>query len=262
MGKVFVITNRKGGCGKSFTTANLAFGLARQGKKVLCIDTDNQHSLTVSLGVSNPDGLPATIATVIKDIIDKKEIDPTAGIIQHEEGIDLMPANNSLTGIELTIAPLYGREILIRKYLNKVKSLYDYCLIDTSPTLDILTINALAAADSAIIPVTPKFLDAKGLELLLRSIADIREDINPNLDICGILMTMVDKRTNFSKEIISVIEEAYGEQIHIFKEHIPHSIRAAETSAKGISIFAHDPKGKVAAAYDSLVQELLAGGCL
>ena len=261
MGKVFVVTNRKGGCGKSFTTASLGFALARQGKKVLCIDTDNQHSLTVSMGVREPDKLPVTIATVITDIISKKEIDPTAGIIQHPEGVDFMPANNSLTGIELTIAPLYGREIILRKYLKKVKPLYDYCLIDTSPTLDILTINALAAADSAIIPVTPKFLDAKGLELLLRSIADIREDINPSLDICGILMTMVDKRTNFSKEIISVIEQAYGEQIRIFKEHIPHSIRAAESSATGKSIFAHDPNGKIASAYESLAQELLFGGC-
>ena len=111
-----------------------------------------------------------------------------------------------------------------------------------------------------IIPVTPKFLDAKGLELLLRSIADIKEDINPNLDICGILMTLVDKRTNFTKEIISVIEQAYGEQIHIFKDHIPHSIRAAESSATGKSIFTHDPNGKVAQAYESLAQELLSGG--
>ena len=262
MGKVFVITNRKGGCGKSFTAASLGFALARQGKKVLCIDTDNQHSLTVSMGVTDPDGLPITIATAIMDIINKKETDPTAGIIHHSEGVDLMPANNSLTGIELSIAPLVGRETLLRKYLKRVKPLYDYCLIDTSPTLDILTINSLAAADSAIIPVTPKFLDAKGLELLLRSIADIQEDINPNLDICGILMTLVDKRTNFAKEIINIIEEAYGEKIRIFKDHIPHSIRAAESSATGKSIFKHDPLGKVAAAYESLVQELLIEGCL
>ena len=163
MGKVFVITNRKGGCAKSFTTESLGFALAKQGKKVLCIDTDNQHSLTVSMGVKEPDKLPVTIATVLADIINKKDIDPTVGIIHHPEGVDLMPANNSLTGIELVVAPLMGRETLIRKYLNKVKHLYDYCLIDTSPTLDILSINALAAADSIIIPVTPKFLDAKAL---------------------------------------------------------------------------------------------------
>jgi chromosome partitioning protein len=209
------------------------------------------------MGVKEPDTLPVTIATVITNIINKRDFDPMDGIIHHAEGVDLLPANNSLTGIELSIAPLVGRESILRKYLKRVKPLYNYCLIDTSPTLDILTINALAAADGAIIPTTPKFLDAKGLELLLRSIADVREDINPALEIYGILMTMVDKRTNFSKEIIGAIETAYGESIRIFKEHIPHSIRAAESSATGKSIFSHDPNGKIAAAYDALAREVL-----
>jgi len=257
MGKTMVITNRKGGCGKSFTAANLGVGLARQGKKVLCIDTDNQHSLTISMGVKEPDKLPVTIATVITNIINKIDFDPTAGIIHHTEGVDLMPANISLTGIELALAPLVGREIIIKKYLNKVKMLYDFILIDTCPTLDLLTINALAAADSVIIPVTPKYLDAKGLELLLMSIADIRENINPNLEICGILLTMVDRRTNFTKQIIKMIEQAYGENIRIFADQIPHSIRAAEANATGNSIFTHDPDGKVAAAYDALTKVVL-----
>jgi chromosome partitioning protein len=170
MGKTIVITNRKRGCGKSVTAANLGIGLAREGKKTLLIDTDNQHSLTVSMGVAEPGKLPVTLSTVIMDIIAKKDIDPTAGIIHHDEGVDLMPAHDSLTGMELTLAPLMGREIILRKYINKVKPLYDYIIIDTCPTLDVLTINALAAADSAILPVTPKYLDAKGLELLLKII--------------------------------------------------------------------------------------------
>jgi chromosome partitioning protein len=257
MGKTITITNRKGGCGKSFTAANLGVGLARQGKKVLCIDADNQHSLTVSLGITEPDKLTATLATVIADIIAKKDIDPKTGIIHHSEGIDLLPANDSLTGIELTLAPMIGREIMLRKYIHKVKSLYDYVLIDTAPTLDVLTVNALAAADSVIIPVTPKYLDAKGLELLLKSISEMREFINPALEICGILLTMVDKRTNFTKEVISMIETAYGEEIRIFNDHIPHSVRAAETSATGKSIFTHDPNGRVAAAYDALAKGVL-----
>jgi len=136
-------------------------------------------------------------------------------------------------------------------------TLYDYLLIDTAPTLDLLTVNALAAADSTIIPVCPKFLDAKGLELLLKSIAQIRRQINPSLAISGILLTMVDRRTNFTREIISLVESAYGSKIHIFGEHIPHSIRAAETSAHGVSIFTHDPNGKVAAAYAALTREVL-----
>jgi chromosome partitioning protein len=257
MGKVFVVTNRKGGCGKSVTTASLGVGLARQGKKVLLIDADNQHSLTVSMGVTEPDKLPVTLSTVISDIITKRDYDPLKGIIHHSEGVDLMPANDSLTGMELTLAPLMGREIILRKYINKVKPLYDFVVIDTCPTLDVLTINALAAADSALIPVTPKFLDAKGLELLLKSIANIQEDINPNLSICGILLTMVDSRTNLSKGIINLIKEAYGEEIRIFQEPIPHSVRAAEASATGKSIFTHDPNGRVAAAYDALTKGVL-----
>ena len=130
-------------------------------------------------------------------------------------------------------------------------------MIDTAPTLDLLTVNALAAADSVIIPATPKFLDAKGLELLLKSIAQIRRAINPNLAIGGILLTMVDKRANFTKKVIASIDEAYGERIHIFKDFIPHSVRAAETSATGKSIFTHDPTSKVAAAYASLAEEVV-----
>jgi len=125
MGKILVVTARKGGCGKSMTAASLGVGLARQGKKTLIIDADNQHSLTVSMGVSEPDSLPVSLATVMGDIIAKRDIDPTAGIIHHAEGVDLLPANNSLTGIELTLAPLIGREIILRKYIDKVKPLYE-----------------------------------------------------------------------------------------------------------------------------------------
>jgi len=185
--KVYVITNRKGGVGKSFTVASLGVGLARQGKKVLCIDADNQYSLTVSLGVKEPDKLSVTLKTIISDIIAEKDIDPTEGFIHHPEGVDLMPANNSLTGIELALATLIGRETILRQYIERVRHLYDYCLIDSGPTLDMLTVNAHAAADGIIIPVTPRYLDAKGLELLLKSIAQIRKFINPRLDICGIL---------------------------------------------------------------------------
>ena len=257
MGKTIVITNRKGGCGKSVTVANLGVGLARKGKKTLIIDADNQYSLTISMGINEPDKLPITLATIINEIIAEKDIDPKAGIIHHSEGVDILPANNSLTGIELSMASLIGRETILRQYIEKVAPLYDYVLLDTCPTLDLLTVNALAAANSAIIPVTPKYLDAKGLELLLKSIAQIRKYINPNLTICGILLTMVDKRTNFTKDIIKMIDDAYGEKIRIFNDHIPHSIRAAETSAIGKSIFTHDPNGRVASAYTALTREVL-----
>ena len=163
MGKVLVIANRKGGCGKSMTAASLGVGFARQGKKTLIIDANNQHSLSISMGVSSPDELPVSLSTVMSDIINKKGVDPTAGIIHHSEGVDLMPSNNSLAGMEIVLASLIGRETVLRQYIEKVKPLYDYCLIDTAPTLDLLTVNALAAADSVIIPVVPKYLDAKVL---------------------------------------------------------------------------------------------------
>ena len=257
MGKVLAICNRKGGCGKTMTTVSLGASLAAQGKKVLVIDADSQHSATVSFGVKEPDKLNITLATVISDIIAERDIDPMAGIITHSEGVALLPANNGLAGIEIALAPQIGRETVLRQYIDKVRGLFNYILIDTAPTLDLLAVNALAAADSVIIPVAPKFLDAKGLELLLKSIAQIRRQINPQLAIGGIIFTMVDNRTNFSKEIINVIEEAYGENIRIFKDHIPHSVRAAEASATGKSIFTHDPNGKVAAAYAAFTGEVL-----
>ncbi|MCL2499804.1 MAG: ParA family protein [Defluviitaleaceae bacterium] len=257
MGKILAVTNRKGGTGKTMTSVSLGVSLARHGKKVLLIDADSQHSATVSLGIKEPDKLVVTLATIMQRIIKEQEVDPNEGIIFHEEGIHLLPSNNGLAGMEIVLAPIMGRETVLRQYIEIVRNHYDYILIDTAPTLDLLAINALATADSVIIPVAPKFLDAKGLELLLKSIAQTRRFINPNLAIGGILLTMVDKRANITKGIISMIQQAYGESIKIFNEPIPHSVRAVETSATGKSIFEHDPNGKVAAAYASLAREVL-----
>jgi chromosome partitioning protein len=188
MGKTIVISNRKGGTGKSTTAANLGIGLARQGKRVL-IDADSQSSLTISLGVLESSKLPVTLATVMSGIINETEFDPTDGIIHHAEGVDLLPANNSLARIELDLASLLvGRDTVLRQYIETVKPKYDYLIVDTAPTLGLLTVNALAAADNVIIPVTPKFLDAKGLEMLLKTISQIKRQINPNLEIGGILL--------------------------------------------------------------------------
>lgn len=257
LAKTVAIANRKGGVGKTQTTVNLGAGLARQGKRVLCVDTDSQHSLTVSLGVTEPDKLTKTLATAMSNIINEQDFDPTAGIIHHSEGVDLLPANNALAAPEISLAGLIGRETVLRQYIEMVKPLYDFIIYDTAPTLDLLTINALAAAESVIIPVCPKFLDAKGLELLLKSVAQIKRQINPALGIGGILLTMVDPRAKFTREVISSIENAYGNNIKIFSESVPRSVRAAEISANGISIFKHDPNGKVALAYHSLVMEVM-----
>jgi chromosome partitioning protein len=257
MGRTISVSNLKGGVGKTQTSVSLAAGLAKQGKRVLAIDADPQHSMTVSFGVTEPERIPVTLGTLMSGIITETDYDPSEGIIHHSEGVDLLPANNALSGVELALVQTIGRETVLRQYIEKVKPLYDWIIIDTNPSLGLLTINALAAADSVIIPVVPKFLDAKGLELLLKSVAQIRRQINPNLSIGGILLTMVDTRAKLTREIISLIEGAYGGKITIFGEYIPRSVRAAETSANGVSIFTHDPNGKVAAAYESLVREVL-----
>jgi chromosome partitioning protein len=257
MCKTIAVSNLKGGVGKTMTAASLGFGLARQGAKTLLLDMDSQHSLTVSFGVSEPQKLTATVATVMGDLMAERGFDLTAGIIHHSEGADLLPANNGLTGVELALVQAMGRESVLRRYIDEVKPSYDYIIMDCSPTLGLLTINALAAADSVIVPVAPKYLDALGLEQLLKSIAQIRRQINSNLAIGGILLTMADRRATFTREVIASIESAYGGKIKIFGESVPHSVRAAETSAQGVSIYSHDPKGKVAAAYSALTREVM-----
>jgi len=247
----------KGGVGKTMTAASLAAGLAKHGKRVLCLDADAQHSLTLSFGISDPGTIPTTLSTMMLNIINETEFDPAQGIVHHTDGVDLLPSNSTLAGMEIALAGLIGRETILRQYIEIIKKDYEYVIVDCAPSLDLLTVNALAAANSVIIPVVPKFLDAKGLELLLKSIAQIRRQINPSLTIGGILLTMVDKRAHFTREIITLVENAYGDNIRIFGEHIPRSIRASESTAQGISIFSFDPGGKVAAAYAALTKEVL-----
>ena len=179
------------------------------------------------------------------------------GILHHEEGIDLMPADIELSGMEVSLVNAMSRETILRQYINSVKGQYTHILIDCQPSLGMLTINALAAADRVIIPVQAEYLPAKGLEQLLYTISKVKRQINPKLQIDGILLTMVDSRTNFAKEISALVRNTYGSKIKIFNSEIPHSVRAKEISAEGKSIFSHDPNGKVAQAYKSLTSELL-----
>jgi len=254
---VISISNQKGGVSKTTTCANLGIGLARHGKKVLMIDVDSQGSLTASLGYQQPDKLTVTLASVMGKILTDKPILSQEGILHHSEGVDLLPANIELSGIEVSLVNAMSRETILRQYIDSVKSHYDYVLLDCQPSLGMLTINALAAADSVLIPVQAQYLSLKGLEQLLLTIAKVRKQINPHLAIGGILMTMVDARTNYAKDIITLLKETYGGKLHIFPEQIPLSVRASETSAAGRSIYLHDPRGKVAAAYESLTKEVL-----
>ena len=226
--KVIALTNQKGGVGKTTTAVNLGVSLAQQGKKVLLIDADAQANLTMSLGYNRPDDLPVTLSTIMQDIIEDNPIDVQKSILHHGEGVDLLPSNIELSGLEVRLINAISRESVLKTCVNEVKKNYDYCLIDCMPSLGMLTINALAAADSVVIPTQPHYLSAKGLELLLRSVSKVRRQINRPLRIDGILMTMVMPRTNISKEITATVRSAYGQKIKVFDTQIPHSIRAVE----------------------------------
>ena len=242
--------------GKTTTAVNLGVTLAQQGKKVLLIDADAQANLTMSLGYSRPDDLPDTLSTIMQDIIDDKSVDVSKSILHHDEGVDLLPSNIELSGLEVRLINAISRESVLKTCINEVKKNYDVVLVDCMPSLGMLTINALAAADSVVIPTQPHYLSAKGLELLLRSVSKVKRQINPHLRIDGILMTMVMPRTNISKEITATVKSAYGQRIKVFDAQIPHSIRAVEATAEGKSIFAYDKGGKVAAAYEQFGKEV------
>lgn len=257
MGKIICAANQKGGVGKTTTTSNLGIGLAKQGKKVLLIDADAQGSLTASLGFREPDKLEETLATVMSSIINDEEVEPDYGILKHDEGIDLMPGNIELSGLEVSLVNVMSRELVLRSYIEQIKDRYDYILIDCMPSLGMITINVFACADSILIPVQAAYLPVKGLEQLIKTIGKVKRQINPKLTIEGILLTMVDSRTNYARDISAMLVENYGSRVRIFENSIPISVRAAEISAEGISIYRHDPKGRVADAYRFLTEEVL-----
>ncbi len=179
------------------------------------------------------------------------------GIIHHEEGVDFIPANIELSGLETALVNVMSREMVLRQYLSQLKEEYQYILIDCMPSLGMITINALVAADCVLIPVEAAYLPVKGLQQLIKTIGRVHRKLNPSLSILGILLTKVDRRTNFAKDISGQIREVYGDKVHIFDNCIPLSVRAAETSAEGKSIYLHDPKGIVADGYQSLTEEVL-----
>lgn len=257
--RIIALANQKGGTGKTTTTVNLGVGLARQGKRVLLVDADPQGDLTTCLGWKNQDNLPATLATLMERAIRDEPVDVPTALLHHREGVDLLPSNIELSAMEMALVTAMSREFALKEVLSQVRPKYDYILIDCMPSLGMVTINALAAADSVIIPVQAHYLPAKGMTQLLRTVGRVKRQINPNLRVDGVLLTLVDKRTNLARQTAETLRNNYGSVLRIYQSQIPLAVKAAEVSAAGKSIYDYDPSSKVAGAYESFTKEVLNG---
>ena len=258
--KTIAICNQKGGVGKTTSTVNLGVGLAMQGKKVLLVDADPQGDLTTCLGWNDTDNLNNTLSDKMMEVVQGKENNPFNGILHHKEGVDLMPSSSDLFDFEISLVTAMNREVILKSYLSEVKDKYDYILIDCSPSLGMMTLNSLSAADSVIIPVQAHYLPAKCMTQLLRTVNKVKRHINPNLKIDGILLTIVDNRTNLAKSTVDALRENFGSHIRIFKSQIPMAVKAAEVASKGKSIYAYEPNSTVSKAYTEFTKEVLADG--
>ena len=271
MAQKIAVVNQKGGVSKSTVVLCLGTGLADRGKKVLLVDLDAQGSLGISLGCDYPEKLPVTMAEIFQMMEHTPDsTDAVRGILSHSETLHYIAANRKMTFVEQKLSQTEGGEQFLKRFLSSVEAAYDYVLLDCPPALGMVTVNALVAADWILIPTQLEYLAAKGLEQLLQTVVRIRRRANPELQILGILPTMVNPRTRDSRKVLRLLQDTYGNSIGILPCQIPYSVRVKELSSSTKSIYELDRNGKVAAAYEQLVDIVLkdtetaadTGGCI
>ena len=252
--KIIAIVNQKGGVGKTTTTINLGTELAKRHKNVLLVDFDPQGSLSIGLGVRDEE-IPSVSELMLAEMNDQ-ELPEKKNIVLELDYVDLIPANITLSAVEIALINTTCREMILKNILQNYKKGYDYILIDCGPSLGMLTVTALTAADSVLIPASAEFLSAKGLEQLLGSVAKTKRKLNPGLQIEGILFTMVQEQTRLAKEMISLVENVYG-RLNIYITRIPRSIDVGTAIRQGKTIREFNNKNKAAEAYQRLALEVL-----
>ena len=262
MCKTISIINQKGGVGKTTTCNNLAASLVNMGKKVLMVDLDSQANLTMGMGYDDPDKLPIKLADLLQAEITKRTTGQNADVfnkgdyILNAHGVDLIPSSLDLAGLELVLMNTIGRETVLKNFLEQFQADYDYILIDCLPSLGIFTVNALTASNEIIIPVQAQFFGAKGVEALMQSVYSVQRYLNPQLKVLGILITMIDGRSRFQKEVGEIVHESFAEYTTIFNTEIPLSVDVSRGQSKGLPIVTFK-NNRVSEAYTEFAKEVL-----